>query len=188
MKKAAAPVAAGDPWIGLKRFTTARIALGRTGMSQPTEAHLAFQLAHARARDAVNLPLDLEALEKTIVQNGMATVRLASAAADRPTFLRRPDLGRQLDAPSRKRLGELSQTISPPDIALVICDGLSSSAIKAHAAPFTKMLIQALAERAYEASPVCLVAQGRVAVGDPIGAILSANVAVCTSLGLLPTI
>ena len=64
----------------------------------------------------------------------MNVMRLASAAADRQTYLQWPDLGRRLDAASGKRLGDLAESIQPPDIALVICDGLSPLAIEAHAA------------------------------------------------------
>ena len=113
MKKPATPVAAGDPWTGLKRFTNARIALGRTGMSQPTGAHLAFQLAHAKARDAVNLPLDFDRLEQDLARGGINVVRLGSAAGNRPVYLQRPDpgtpaghgIGRKARQPRRKPPG-----------------------------------------------------------------------------------
>ena len=82
-----------------------------------------------------------------------------------------------MDAASRERLAEAAGQ-TPADIALVICDGLSSSAIEHHAARFTRMLAKALFQRGCRVAPVCLVAQGRVAVGDPVGERLLARMAV----------
>ena len=96
------PVTA-DAWQKLRGLTAARIALGRAGMSLPTAPHLEFQLAHARARDAVHAILDIEALADQLRQAGLEPLLLASAAADRTTYLQRPDLGRKL-APEALRL------------------------------------------------------------------------------------
>jgi ethanolamine ammonia-lyase small subunit len=86
-----------QPWDGLRRFTDARIALGRAGHSLPTAAHLQFQLAHAQARDAVHVPLDTDRVVHGLQALGFETLKLHSAARSRHVYLQRPDLGRRLD-------------------------------------------------------------------------------------------
>jgi ethanolamine ammonia-lyase small subunit len=83
-----------DPWARLRNHTKARIGLGRAGDAQPLESLLDFQLAHARARDAVHLPFDTDAIKDAL--EDLNPIVVASQAADRATYLRRPDLGRRL--------------------------------------------------------------------------------------------
>jgi len=64
-----------DPWQDLQRWTTARIALGRTGDALPTESVLDFQLAHARARDAVREPLNVRAVRRGLGELDAIEVR-----------------------------------------------------------------------------------------------------------------
>src|SRR5260221_12658994 len=86
----------GGSWIELRRLTAARIGLQRTGASPATGPLLDFKLAHARARDAVQEPLDEARLAAEIGSLGMPVLRIASAAEDRQRYLMRPDLGRML--------------------------------------------------------------------------------------------
>lgn len=163
-----------DPWRDLTRFTAARIGLGRAGGSVPTRALLEFQLAHARARDAVHAALDVGALQARLEAAGWETVALASAAPDRTTFIQRPDLGRVLSAASKAALESRPQQ-SAYDLALVIGDGLSALAVERHAVPLLDALRPKLDGTRWHVAPVCVVAQARVAVADEIGALLPAR-------------
>ena len=149
--------------IDLRMFTPARVSLGRTGHSLPTADLLRFQLDHARARDAVFQELDPAAL-------GLPHILLRSAAGDRITYIRRPDLGRTLSAESRARLERGSW-----DAAIVVADGLSAAAIQRHAASLLKELTPRLREQGWRIAPLTVVLQGRVAIGDEIGAALGAQ-------------
>jgi len=162
-----------QPWSVLRRHTPARIALGRSGVSQPTAAQLDFQLAHAQARDAVQRPLDAAALEQRLVEQGFATLSLHSAAADRAIYLQRPDLGRRLDEASTQRLADLPKA-GRVDLAVVVGDGLSSLAIDRHAVALLAALRPALGDT-WRWAPVVIVRQARVAIGDPIGEALGAD-------------
>jgi ethanolamine ammonia-lyase small subunit len=167
-------IVVANPWRSLTRFTAARIALGRTGVSQPTDAQLAFQLAHARARDAVHLALDHEALaEKLSAAAGLPCVSLHSAAENRHVYLQRPDLGRKLDQASRRMLAA-----GRYDLTFVIADGLSALAIEQNAAPFLRAMMERLSAEQWHIAPLAIVRQGRVAVGDEIAHLLGARMVV----------
>jgi ethanolamine ammonia-lyase small subunit len=182
------PPVTTNPWAVLRQFTSARIALGRAGVSQPTTPHLDFQLAHARARDAVHLALDAPALAQSLegALGGTTAPCLAlhSAAVDRSVYLQRPDLGRRLDAASRERLIAWPRPLpaTPPerpyDLAIVVADGLSALAIEHNALPFLVRLQQRIAAEHWTLAPLCVVEQGRVAVGDEVAELLGAKAVV----------
>lgn len=179
-----------NPWAALRQFTDARIALGRAGVSQPTQPQLAFQLAHAQARDAVHLALDATALQQALSALGHGCMHLQSAAPDRDTYLQRPDLGRRLNAASRESLiarhphawpdahDSDESHKRPYDVAFVIADGLSALAIGSHALPFLQVLLPCLANDNWNIAPLALVEQGRVAVADEAGELLGARIVV----------
>ena len=161
-----------DPWGDLRAHTAARLALGRAGTAIPTRELLDFGLAHAQARDAVHLPLDADALAAQLAGLGCATLRVASAAPDRATYLLRPDLGRRLDAADAQRLGDAAQTGC--DLLLVVADGLSALAIERNAVPLVQAIVQGTPQ-GWHMGPVVIATQARVALGDEVGALLGAR-------------
>ena len=168
-----------DPWQALRRFTAARIALGHTGVSQPTGAQLDFQLAHARARDAVHQALDSASLAQALQAawpGSGSPLLLHSAAENRNVYLQRPDLGRRLDAPSRALL--LARGERAFDLSIVVADGLSALAVTQHAAPLLRALSTLLAPTSWTFAPLAIVEQGRVAIGDEVGELLGAKIVV----------
>ena len=155
-------------WRDLRRFTTARVALGRAGDALPTEAHLDFQEAHARARDAVWSALDADALARAI---GPGTLVVRSQVPDRRSYLLRPDLGRRLWEEDRAKLAEAAR---PGCFALVAADGLCASGVQTQAAPLIAALLPGLREAGWQVGPDVVATQARVALGDEIGEALGA--------------
>ena len=182
--KPAVSLVVANPWSQLRQFTAARIALGRSGISLPTQPQLAFQLAHAQARDAVQLALDapqlLQDLENARIADARDCLVLDSAAGDRLTYLQRPDLGRRLSDESRAVLDALPVPTAARhcDISLVIADGLSALAIARNAVPFLAALVRQLAPENWSMAPLVIVKQGRVAVADEVGERLGARLVV----------
>ncbi|MFM2055765.1 MAG: ethanolamine ammonia-lyase [Pseudomonadota bacterium] len=168
-----APPVTTDPWSRLRQHTPARVGLGRSSASLPTRELLAFGAAHAQARDAVHLPLDVEALCNRIEQLGLPTVRVRSAAPDRATYLLRPDLGRRLDQASAAALDTLRPRAESCDLLLVVGDGLSSAAIAQQAVPLIDTVLRQCPPT-WQLGPVVVATQARVALGDEIGERLGA--------------
>lgn len=157
----------------LKEFTAARIALGRVGTSIPLKESLEFKLAHAHARDAVYSVLDTESLFEKLKIFNLPVLHLHSKAISRHNYLKRPDLGRQLNDESFFRLTDFS---GPPfDVAVIIADGLSAEAVNENAFGLLKLLIPMLRAADLKIAPLCLVEQGRVAIADDIGFALQAK-------------
>ena len=161
-----------DPWAPLRPHTAARVALGRSGASLPTREVLRFDAAHALARDAVHLPLDTEALCEQLSAAGWPVHRVHSAAPDRSTYLLRPDLGRRLDEASSAQLAAFDDPA--PDLTFVVGDGLSSLAASRHAKPLLDA-VRSLAPATWRLGPVVVAEQARVALGDPVGERLKAQ-------------
>jgi ethanolamine ammonia-lyase small subunit len=176
-------VSVPDPWTCLRRYTPARIALGRAGTSLPTSEVLRFAAAHAQARDAVQVPLDEDVLERALRSRGHEVVHARSRAVDRADYLLRPDHGRALDAASRDALqawregADASRAI---DVAVVVGDGLSAQAAQRHAPEVIEALVRGLwfedAGPSVTLGPIVVARLARVALADEIGAVLGARV------------
>lgn len=157
-------------WQTLRMATPARIGQARAGQGLALSEVLAFQLAHARARDAVHAGLDLDALQAAL---GGPCLLVKSAAPVRDIYLRRPDLGRRLDDQSRMVLAQAAH--GPVDLAIVIADGLSATAVQRFAAPLALRLRELASASGMSMSQNVIATQARVALGDDIAAALKAR-------------
>ena len=169
------PAPPSRPLEALRELTPARVGLGRSGASMPTEALLAFTLDHARARDAVHAAFDAQRLVTELAGLGLEMRTVSSQARNRADYLRRPDLGRMLDADSRRAL---EKPCGESKIAIVIGDGLSPAAVNVHAVELVRHLVSRLTEAGIQLGPVVVASGARVALGDEIGAVLGAQMVV----------
>ncbi len=165
-----------DEWESLKTFTQARIALGRTGVSIPLRESLAFKLAHAHAKDAVYSALDISFFLEKAKQAQLPLITVKSKATHRDEYLKRPDLGRQLHEDSQHELRSIQS--KPADLVIIIADGLSASAINAHAWSLVMNFREKALEQGFTFAPLVLAKQARVALSDEIGILLQARMVI----------
>jgi ethanolamine ammonia-lyase small subunit len=157
----------------LRAHTPARVGLRTAGTSLATSEILDLNQSLAEARDAIHAQLSTASLLLQLASRGWKPIILRSAAKDRAEYLRRPDLGRRLDEPSRSFVEQSPAAQGANQLVIVIGDGLSAIAAERHASP----LLEALAEHMEEidTAPVVIVEQARVAIGDEIGELLQAQ-------------
>jgi ethanolamine ammonia-lyase small subunit len=165
-----------DSWVALRRFTQARIALGRAGHAVPTQVMLDFQLAHAQARDAVHYSWAIDAFAEQVLGLGEEFLILDTPVVSRDEYLRRPELGRVLTDESRTRLRNVTK--GNVDVALIVTNGLSSTAVERHGIPLLQAIVNSYRTGRFRIAPVFLVPNGRVALSDAIGGYIAAQVAV----------
>ncbi len=163
-----------DPFNSLKNFTAARIGIGLVGVSEPLSHSLQFKLAHAHARDAVYSELDIAGLLNSLKQFDLPVLQLHSKADSRAKYLQRPDLGRKLNEASAAQLTDFVST----DVVIIIAEGLSATALNTNVIGLLSVLIPKLLCAKLKLSPICLVEQGRVAIGDDIAYGLKAKLSI----------
>lgn len=153
--------AAQEFWAQLRLTTQSRIGLGRAGNALPTTRVLEFNVAHAAARDAVHIPLDVPEFAADIAAVGLGQPAVvASQANSRSEYLRRPDLGR---LPASLE----GVPVGAADIGIVLADGLSPRALVDHGVGLLAALMATLGG-SYSIAPPVIATQARVALGDHI--------------------
>lgn len=188
-KRVEGAVSHEDPWRALTALTPARLGLGRVGAAARTATHLGFLADHAFARDAVHAPFSAELFAASLAgELGHPTVAVSSRARDRASYLRRPDLGRRLsDAGFEALRASLRGTratdvdsvhSAPVEVAILVCDGLSSTGIERHGPPLVAALVEGLSSAGLGVGPIAVAAQGRVALGDEVGEALGAKLVI----------
>lgn len=159
------------PWERLRAYTDARIALGRAGTSLPTAELLRFGQAHALARDAVLTEADFSRLVNS------QSLHIRSRAAHRSEYLRRPDLGRRLH-PESAALLLAARTDLPPEVLVVVSDGLSAVAAQSHAQAVLNVLLPGLQALGLSVAPLLLATQARVALADEAAELLGVRLVI----------
>lgn len=163
-----------DLWEKYRALTKARIGIGRTGSSMTTREMLAFRTDHALASDAVWANLDVPKLKAEVEALGQEVLVLDSQATDRPTYVQRPDLGRQLSEASQELLRALPKQAY--ELNIILTDGLSALAVQQSAVPLLNHLLPLL--KNYHLAPITIARQGRVAISDPIGDLLGSQLSI----------
>jgi ethanolamine ammonia-lyase small subunit len=152
----------------LMAATPARIGVGRSGPRPRTAASLLFLADHGVTQDALMHEVDANLLEEL----GLFSVE--SQAADRQTYLKRPDLGRKLTEAAKAVLRE--RCTKNPDVQIFVGDGLSGAAIDHNLRQIMPVLQQGLNSAGLSMGTPFFVKNARVGLLNDVNGIVDAKV------------
>ena len=161
----------------LKEKTPARLGSGRAGPRYKTLTMLRFRADHAAAQDAVFSELDTEFAKKYDL------LPTKTRCDSKDEYLTRPDLGRCFDEHNAKAIKGVIDR--PPQVQIVIGDGLSSAAVEANAMDCLRAIRDGLKVRGIQTGKDIFVRYCRVGAGDAIGDITGCEL-VCMLVGERP--
>lgn len=157
-------------FLRIKKKTSARLGVWRTGPRYRTETYLRFRADHAAAMDAVFRDVSEILLE----ENELFSIQ--TKCTSKNEFLTRPDLGQQF---SRDELQKLKNgCIANPDIQFYFADGLSSTSVERNLPDLLPALEQGLENSGLIIGTPFFVKYGRVRSMDVIAETLGAKVTV----------
>ena len=166
-----------DALLRMKRRTTARIGVGRSGPRLNTQTMLTLRADHAKARDAVFMDVDPKLIERL----GLFTVQ--TMCTDKDTYVTRPDLGRKLSREGEETLRK--NCVQGPDVQIYAADGLSSAAVEKNLEKILPVLMEGLQSKGLKVGTPFNMRFGRVAAEDQVAELLGAKV-VCVLIGERP--
>ena len=161
----------------LKQKTPARLGCGKAGPRYKTLTSLRFRADHAAAQDAVFSEIDTDFAKN----HNLLPVKTRCDSKDE--YLTRPDLGRCFDEHNAKAIQGVID--KPPQVQLVVGDGLSSAAITANAMDCLAAIRAGLKLRGIETGKAIFVKYCRVGAGDAIGDLTGCEL-VCMLVGERP--
>ncbi len=154
----------------MRKSTPARILLGRSGTRPKTSAYLNFLADHAAAIDAVFKDVS----DEFLAENDLFKVQ--TVVEDRDEYLMKPALGKRFSEEAKKTIVEKCE--KGKQIQIIICDGLSSTAIEANVADTLPALIQGLKAEGLTVGTPFFIQYGRVGIQDDLLSILDFDVVV----------
>ena len=166
-----------DAFAKMKQRTPARLGSGKAGARYKTLTMLRFRADHAAAQDAVFSEIEGDFPKK----NGLLPTKTCCETKDE--YLTRPDLGRRFDEHNAKAIRGVVD--KPPQVQIVVGDGLSAAAIEANAIDCLLALKDGLKVRNITTGSDIFVKYCRVGAGDAIGDITGCEV-VCMLVGERP--
>ena len=165
-----------DSLQALRARTPARVLVGRAGPAYRTATQLELRQDHAAALDAVHAEFALERdLGRTFVERWQL-FEVQTQARDKAEYLRRPDLGRRLDAAARSAVA--AQCPAGADVQVVIGDGLSVAAVVKQVPPLLPLLAAETQARGWTFGRPFAVRYCRVGVLIDVGELLDPSVVI----------